>query len=408
MKNTIKSLVAAAILISGVTSCKNQSKEEKSFDGYVITGTINGVDSGKALITLNDFGNRDPNRKVNVIDSAEVKNGKFQFKGNVAFIDNVNLIINNKFRSSFFLENSNITIALDTIKAERGGTIEPVVKGSKHQKIYENQRVKEDSVRNQPKFGPILNLRSEMEAAYKSKDENKINAYREKVSSVMDLIAEQGKEVTEFKYNYAKNNPSSPVATYILGFSYGEGKMTNEELETYYKVFKGEAKKTAMYAYFEKTYNEVLKSLAPGATAPDFTLNNLENTPVTLSKVNAKYKLVDFWASWCVPCRASFPHLKELRKKYNKDGFEIIGIGTADQEDKWRIAIEEDQTPWIHVFDAVDAPTGKGKGAYGKVSVTYGVPFLPTTFLIDNNQKIILRNPSKEQLDTKLKELFGY
>ncbi|MCL5246143.1 AhpC/TSA family protein [Cellulophaga sp. 20_2_10] len=408
MRNIIKNLIAAVILILGITSCKNKFKEEKSFDGYVITGTINGVETGKALITLSDFGNRSPDRKVTVIDSAEIKNGKFQFKGNVAFIDNVNLVINNKFRSSFFLENSNINIALDTIKAERGGVIEAVVKGSQHQNIYENQRVKEDSVRNQPKFGPVLNLRAEMDAAYDSKDEKEIIAYREKVSGLMDLITEQGKEVTEFKYNYAKNNPSSPVATYILGFSYGEGKMSNEELETYYKVFKGEAQKTAMYAYFEKTYNEVLKSLAPGAMAPDFTLNNLEDKPVTLSKVNAKYKLVDFWASWCVPCRASFPHLKELRKKYNKNGFEIIGIGTADQEGKWRTAIEEDQTPWIHVFDAVDAPTGKGKGAYGKVSVTYGVPFLPTTFLIDENNKIILRNPSKEELDAKLKELMGY
>lgn len=407
--NTLKNILLIAGITLSLASCKNQQKEPKTEDGFVINGTINGINSGKALITLNDYGNRDPKRKITVLDSAQIVNGKFQLKGKVAFVDQVNIVINDKYRSYLFLDNSNITIAMDTTNAERGGLIpNPIVTGSVHQKTYNTLKAKEDSVRNQPKFGPILNLRAEMDAAYKSKDESKIEAYRNKISGLREMLLQQAKEVKEFKYNTVKNNPSSPVAIYILGFSYGESRMTNEELETYYNVFKDDAKKTAMFAYYEKTYNEVLKSLAPGATAPDFTLNNLNDTPVTLSKIDAKYKLVDFWASWCVPCRASFPHLKELRKKYSKDGFEVVGIGTADQEDKWRKAIEEDQTPWIHLFDAVDAPTGKGKGAYGKVSVTYGVPFLPTTFLIDSNQKIILRNPRKEELDAKLKELFGY
>ena len=114
--------------------------------------------------------------------------------------------------------------------------------------------------------------------------------------------------------------------------------------------------------------------------------------------------LVDFWASWCIPCRASFPHLKELRKQYGTEGFTIVGIGTADKEDKWRKAIEEDQTPWLHVFDKNE----EGKQMYGPVAISYSVPHLPTTFLVDRDLKIILRNPSKEELDTKLKELFGH
>ena len=227
-------------------------------------------------------------------------------------------------------------------------------------------------------------------------------AFKEKRALFIPLEEERTNERKSFMIKYVKANPESAVAPWILGFQFSEGRMSKEEMKQIYPIFKGEAKHTAMFKYYEKTYNDIFKSLGEGAIAPDFTLNDLNGKEVTLSKINAKYKLVDFWASWCVPCRASFPHLKELYKKYNKDGFEIVGIGTADAEEKWRKAIEEDKTPWMHLND-----TGADH-QWGRVARQYGVPFLPTTFLMDDNENILLRNPNKEDLDAKLKELFGH
>ena len=94
--------------------------------------------------------------------------------------------------------------------------------------------------------------------------------------------------------------------------------------------------------------------------------------------------------------------MKELYKKYEKDGFEVVGIGTADEEEKWKKAIKEDQTPWMHLYDS------STEHEWGIVARLYGVPFLPTTFLMDADGKIILRNPEKKDLDAKLAELFGH
>lgn len=146
-------------------------------------------------------------------------------------------------------------------------------------------------------------------------------------------------------------------------------------------------------------------SAVNGTRSQKFNNGEIENKGIEVqlgTRMPIKDKLVDFWASWCVPCRKSFPHLKDLYTKYNKEGLEIIGVGTADEEVKWRKAIGEDQTPWKHVYDV-----GPKRG-YGKVSTAYGVPFLPTTFLVDSKGTIILRNPTKDELDKKLTELFGH
>lgn len=103
-----------------------------------------------------------------------------------------------------------------------------------------------------------------------------------------------------------------------------------------------------------------------------------------------------------------FPHLKEVYKKYHKDGFEVVAVGTADFGEKWKKAIEKDQTIWNHVFDGDPHATGKGKGIYGNVAQLYAVPFLPSTFLLDENGIILGRQLRGEALDAKMKELYGY
>lgn len=402
MKIKVGKLVLTCLLMMFyMSSCENKI----SHDGYVISGNVEGVESGWVKIEENNYAERGGKRKV--IDSVPIINGRFEAKGKVEHPDVVTLNVNDKSYSSFFIENSPIILELDlTTKGKSSGSFETKVSGSKYHKIYQAQLEKEDSIRLQEKYNPLLELRDDREIAYKSKDESLIDAYKEKNEKLQDLLSQQYEEYRNSKFVFVNKNPSSPVSPNVLGFQFSEGRMTNDQLKKFYSIFKGDAKNTAMFAYYKKTYTEVFESLGVGAIAPDFTLKNIVGDDIKLSDVDANYKMVDFWASWCVPCRASFPHLKDLRAKYSKDGFEILGVGTADIQAKWEKAIEEDKIVWINVFDI--APESEGRADYGAVAKMYSVPFLPTTFLMDGNQKIILRNPSKEELDKKLEEFYGY
>ena len=126
------------------------------------------------------------------------------------------------------------------------------------------------------------------------------------------------------------------------------------------------------------------KATEPGLEAPDFTLPDREGNPVTLSALRGSVVMVDFWASWCKPCRASMPGLKELYAKYHDKGFEILGVSIDSDAEAWKKAVSEDETPWIHVQDA-----SQGKGQSTQAASLYGVRAVPTFFLIDREGRII-------------------
>lgn len=126
------------------------------------------------------------------------------------------------------------------------------------------------------------------------------------------------------------------------------------------------------------------KATEPGLEAPDFTLPDREANAVTLSALRGQVVLVDFWASWCKPCRASMPGLKELYAKYHDKGFEILGVSIDSDAEAWQKAVAEDEIPWIHVLDA-----SQGKGRSTLAAELYGVRAVPTFFLIDREGKII-------------------
>lgn len=399
---TICKSVFLAIFISAFCSCKD---EVIKYDGYAINGTVTGKDLDSAWVKLSYF---DYEEKGNpkIIDSVQVQDGKFQFKGNLDTPDRINLKLDNYF-SSFFLENGEIDIELDLVKnLERNVLVKPIVKGSKNHDAYTLYDNAIDSILHQNKFEPLNTLRAEGDKAFAANDPDLIKVYREKRETLVDLSDMLNKEIDAFKYQYIKDNPNSAVAPYLIGrMGFTESYMTHDELKEYYNLFKGDAQQTAMYKLFTKTYKTIFEELAIGKTAPNFTLKTIEGNDLTLSEIKGKYIYVDFWASWCKPCRASFPHLKELYKKYHKDGFEVVGIATLDEEAKWKKAIAEDETPWHHVFDKATVVKPGEMGAVGKL---YKVAYLPTTFILDENKVFVGRNLTEDELDKKLLELFGY
>jgi peroxiredoxin len=140
-------------------------------------------------------------------------------------------------------------------------------------------------------------------------------------------------------------------------------------------------------------------SFIPGGPAPDFTMNERDGHPVSLSDFRGKVMLVDFWASWCGPCRRENPHVVELYNHYHDKGFDVLGVSLDRTAEPWLQAIEKDGLVWHHVSDL----QGWGNAA----AKLYGVTSIPHTVLIDKEGNIIARNLRGDQLTAKLREVLG-
>ena len=137
----------------------------------------------------------------------------------------------------------------------------------------------------------------------------------------------------------------------------------------------------------------VAQSLHEGQKAPDILLPNTKGDSIALSSSfkNTKYVLIDFWASWCGPCRRAMPGLKKLYSKYHDKGLEIYSISLDENPNAWKQAMFEDGTKWLHVIDQ-----------QGNTANTWGVSFIPNTYLLDENRNIITINAEPSEIDKYL------
>lgn len=140
-------------------------------------------------------------------------------------------------------------------------------------------------------------------------------------------------------------------------------------------------------------------TFTPGMEAPDLVGPTPDGDTYSLSKMRGKYVLIDFWASWCGPCRRENPNVVALYNKYKAKGFEILGVSLDREEGAWKKAIEQDNLTWPHISDL--------KGWKSDHAALYSVNSIPQTLLLDPQGKIIQRNLRGEQLADKLRELFG-
>ena len=137
--------------------------------------------------------------------------------------------------------------------------------------------------------------------------------------------------------------------------------------------------------------------LTIGATVPEIELANEKDSIVKLSSFNGKVVLIDFWASWCAPCRAANPYIQQLYKKYKAKGFEVFAVSLDVKKDAWLKAVKKDKLTYTQVIDS--------GGWNSKVAERYFVDQLPTNFLLDKTGKIVAINLEGKELFDKVKEL---
>ena len=145
------------------------------------------------------------------------------------------------------------------------------------------------------------------------------------------------------------------------------------------------------------TIQENDEYLVPGVFAPTFTLPNLEGQDVMLASIleEKEVVVVDFWASWCGPCIAQFPHLKQLYADYAEKGFEIVGVSVDSSQEDWVGATEEHEPPWINLGEIVDQ--------WGPISQEFGVRFIPHAYILDDEGCIMKKDLQPDELEDFLK-----
>ena len=145
------------------------------------------------------------------------------------------------------------------------------------------------------------------------------------------------------------------------------------------------------------------EALVPGQKVPAFTLASLDGDDVSLYDLAGKKDmvLIDFWASWCGPCIATFPELKKLHAAYTDEDFEIVGVSVDDNFEDWSGGVEDHQLPWVQLGELKDADNGS------PVSKSYGINFIPSTFLIDSQGCIYHKNIKPGDLKTFLVDRYG-
>lgn len=172
--------------------------------------------------------------------------------------------------------------------------------------------------------------------------------------------------------------------------------ITYEQLREKYLTL-GEDGKKSYYGKIVGDYVEKQERVAVGAIAPDFTLESPTGEKISLHGIKGKVKLIDFWASWCGPCRGENPNVLRIYKRFHDKGLEIIGVSLDDNKEKWEEAIQEDGLVWVHVSDL--------KGWQSSTVVLYQINSVPSTFLLDGDNRIVAKNLRGEELEMAIEKL---
>lgn len=353
-----------------------------------------------------------------IADSVQIFDGVFSYVGRIQYpTQAMGYFSDNKGEAPqsydkylrFFIEPGVLSLSGNT-----GNPTEIKLTGSKVQdeSISYNSLTKADSEALKP-FNEAYNTKNMEYIALKKQgaSEDVLNAKLDELEELKEKMSPYQKAIRKKQLAYIKENPNSYVS--ISQLRYFVSGMNLTELQDIYVQISDEKKASA---YGQELAEEIdkLKSGSPGSVARDFSGLDINGQPLKLSDYRGKYVLLDFWASWCIPCRKGNPHLLQLYSKYKKKGFEIIGVSDDDSNPAaWRKAVEQDKIGvWKHVLRGLKRNADGNYDRSEDKSEHYGIHTLPSKILINPEGLIIGRYASgagsDEDLDNKLKEIFKF
>lgn len=390
----MKKILILIVALSPFLSCAQSVKKNANVQSntFTLNSTATKIKDGNTIYLVYA-----QNSKT-VLDSVKILNGAFSFKGNInspakaALFLNLNPLVvqstENADALSFYLEPTNLIITnTDSLK-------NATITGSK---------VNDDDKELKKILGPIFSQMSGFQSEYRklSETEQKDSTIMKAFKKKYDAVAMQMPPKME---QFVKEHNNSYVSLLVIG----DMASNANALPTAKKLFASitpEVKKSELGVkltqYFAQLDAAKIKQPEVGDLATDFIQNDPNGKAVKLSDFKGKYVLLDFWASWCGPCRQENPNIVAAYNKYNSKGFTVLGV-SLDKEngrEAWLNAIKNDGLVWTQLSDL--------KFWQNEVARMYSIESIPTNFLIDPNGKIIAKNLRAEFLHTKLEEILG-
>lgn len=359
----------AALFAAGLSAACTGNK-----DGYVVTGTVEGANEGDTVLLQKVDG-----RELIPVDTAVITNGKFSFEGTqvgteVRYLScNVN---GERLMMDFFLEKGKIDVAVARFKDSATGTAT--------NDIFQGVRAQSNEL-----------MKTRMDIIAKLQSDTTLTA--EGQQQLVDQMGELENKFKTLMKESTKANITNPVGVLLFKQSFYEN-TTEENAELLAQIPASLMTDERLVQIKELT--EKQQKTAVGTKYTDFTMQTPEGNPVKLSDFVGKNKvvLVDFWASWCGPCRHEMPRLVEAYAKYKAKGLEIVGVSLDENAESWKDAIKALNITWPQMSDL------KGWACEG--AQMYAVNAIPHVMLIDAEGTIISRGLHGDELQAKLAELF--
>ncbi len=372
MRKVFTILGAAALL----ASCGDSNS-------YTLKGDVSGIEDGtKVYIEKIDITTGMPIK----VDSTEVKGKSFAFKGKAEDIEQSFIsFANQEGRYPFILEKGDIAFTFNAEDITKSGA-----SGTKNNDEFLAFSKKAEELNRS-----VIQYQADNQNAFmEAKEKND----RETAEGIINGFMQLAEKLDDYTDGYMDENPNSYTTLVILAQNATSGAYQKEELVEKYNKLDKTLQETTVGKAFKVTLDQMQDAkIKIGDKAPDFSAKTPEGKELSLKESLGKVTIIDFWASWCGPCRAENPKVVAIYNQYHDKGLNIIGVSLDKDKDKWIEAIAKDKLTWNHVSNLMFWQD--------PVAQEYEIKAIPATFILDENGVVVAKNLRGKKLEAKIQEL---